>query len=97
MGSLEIGKQADIIIINSSKVHLVPNLRIVSAFVHNGQAGDVESVMVAGDWVMRNGKVLTIDEDTIVQMSHKIGHDAWNRLLERYPNVPFPFTLDQNQ
>ena len=93
VGSLEPGKHADLFIINSSRAHLVPNLRIVSAFVHNGQAGDVESVMIDGKWVMRDRQVLTIDEPRVVEAAQEVGTRAWQRLLDRYPNVPFPFTL----
>ncbi len=93
VGSLEPGKHADLFIINSSRAHLVPNLRIVSAFVHNGQAGDVESVMIDGKWVMRDREVLTIDEPRVVEAAQEVGARAWQKLLERYPNVPFPFTL----
>ena len=93
VGSLEPGKHADLFIINSSRAHLVPNLRIVSAFVHNGQAGDIESVMVDGQWLMRDREVLTIDEARVVEAAQEVGVRAWQRLLDRYPNVPFPFTL----
>ena len=48
VGSLEVGKKADLIILDARRPHLVPALRIVSAWIHNGQAGDVESVMVDG-------------------------------------------------
>jgi len=60
---------------------------------HNGQASDVQSVMVDGHWLMRDGKVLTIDEDDIVQRAEQVGHDVWRRLLKQYPNVPFPVSL----
>ena len=92
-GSLEEGKDADLFIIDAHRAHLTPNLRIVSAFVHNGQAGDVESVMVAGKWLMRDRKVLTMDEAAVVEAAQDAGVRGWQRLRERYPNVPFPFTL----
>ena len=92
-GSLEVGKKADLFMINMMRPHLVPTLRIVSGFVHNGQASDVQSVMVDGHWLMREGKVLTIDEDDIVQRAEQVGHDVWRRLLKQYPNVPFPVSL----
>jgi len=71
----------------------VPTLRIVSAFVHNGQASDVQAVMVDGNWLMRDSKVLTIDEEDIVRRAEQVGHDVWRRLLRKYPNVPFPVSL----
>jgi cytosine/adenosine deaminase-related metal-dependent hydrolase len=92
-GSLEVGKKADLFVVDLMKPHLVPSLRVVSAFVHNGQPGDITSVMVDGEWVMRDGKVLTIDEEDVVRRAEAVGHAAWRRLLERYPNVPFPINI----
>ena len=93
VGSLEVGKKADLFVVNLLRPHLVPSLRPVSAFVHNGQPADITSVMVNGDWVMRDGRVLTIDEDDIVRRAEAAGHAVWRRLLERYPNVPFPINI----
>lgn len=93
VGSLEVGKKADLFIIDAMRPHLVPNLRIVSAFIHNGLGSDVVSVMVDGRWLMRDGRVLTIDEEDVVQRAEEMGHSLWRRLLDRYPDVPFPFTL----
>lgn len=66
VGSLEVGKKADLIVLDARRPHLVPALRIVSGWIHNGQAGDVESVMVDGRWLMRDRNVLTIDEADVV-------------------------------
>ena len=93
IGSLEVGKRADLVIVDTLKAHLVPTLRIVSAFVHNGQPADISSVMVNGRWLLREGKALTIDEADIVRQAEEIGHSVWRRLLERYPDVPFPLRL----
>jgi 5-methylthioadenosine/S-adenosylhomocysteine deaminase len=92
-GSLEVGRKADLFVVSARRPHLVPAVRIVSAFVHNGQAGDVEAVMVDGRWVMREGKVLTLDEKDIVERAEAIGQRAWRQLVEKYPDVPFPVRL----
>ena len=42
---------------------------------------------------MRDGKVLTMDEDDIVRRADEIGRRVWRQLVERYPNVPFPIRL----
>ncbi len=75
------------------KPHLVPTLRVVSAFVHNGQPSDIEAVMVDGRWILRDGKAETIDEQQVVREAEKIGHLVWRRLTRQFPNVPFPVTL----
>ena len=92
-GSLEVGKKADLIVIDARRPHLVPTMRIVSGFVHNGQAADVASVMVDGRWLMRDGRVLTIDEGDVVARAEEIGQRVWRQLVERYPDVPFPIRL----
>ncbi len=92
-GSLEVGKKADLFVVDLMRPHLVPSLRVVSSFVHNGQPSDITSVMVDGAWVMRDGKVLTIDEEDIVRRAEAVGHASWRRLLERYPDVPFPISI----
>jgi 5-methylthioadenosine/S-adenosylhomocysteine deaminase len=90
LGSLEVGKKADLLVLNTQQAHLVPTLRIVSGWIHNGQAADIEAVMVNGRFLMRDRTVLTIDEARIVQEAERIGRRAWNQLLERYPSAPFP-------
>ena len=45
-GWLGPGSLADLIVIDLRRPHLMPALRVVSCFVHQGQAGDVEAVMV---------------------------------------------------
>ncbi|MDA0269510.1 MAG: amidohydrolase family protein [Chloroflexi bacterium] len=93
-GSLEVGKKADLIVIDTQRAHLVPTMRIVSAFVHQGTPADVRSMMVDGAWVMRDGAVLTMDEPAIVAEAERIGRRAWGRLLADYPDVPLPIRLD---
>jgi cytosine/adenosine deaminase-related metal-dependent hydrolase len=90
IGSLEVGKKADLIVVDTQRAHLVPTMRIVSSWIHNGQPGDIEAVMVDGTFLMRDHKVLTMDEDAIIKEADKIGRRAWNTLLERYPTAPFP-------
>ncbi len=48
-------------------------VQIVSGWIHNGQASDVESVMVDGRWLMRDRTVLTIDEADVVTRAEAIG------------------------
>jgi cytosine/adenosine deaminase-related metal-dependent hydrolase len=80
--------------VNTQRAHLVPSIRFVSAFVHQGTPADIESVMVDGRWLMRDGEVLTMDEPAIVAEADRIGRRAWRRLLEDYPDVPLPVALD---
>ena len=58
LGSLEVGKRADLAVVRLDRPHLVPLLDVISSLVHYAQASDVESVMVNGDWVMKVGVLL---------------------------------------
>jgi len=84
-GSLEIGKKADLIVLDTLRAHLVPAGRILSAWVHNGQPSDIESVMVDGQFIMRNRKILTVDEGSIIEEADRVGRRVWSRVLAAGP------------
>ena len=85
LGSLEVGKKADLIVLDTQRAYLVPSMRIVSAWIHNGQPSDIESVMVDGQFIMRNRKVLTMDEDSLVAEADKVGRRIWARVQAAGP------------
>jgi 5-methylthioadenosine/S-adenosylhomocysteine deaminase len=58
--------------------------------VHQGQASDVEAVMVDGRWLMRDGTILTMDEAAIVREAERIGRAAWQRLFAARPDLTPP-------
>ena len=89
-GWLAPGNRADLIMIDLRRAHLVPLLRVVSSFVHQGQARDIEAVMVDGRWLMRDGVLLTMDEETIVREADRIGRAAWQRLFAERPALTPP-------
>lgn len=76
-GWLAPGNKADLIMIRTDRAHLVPRVKMLATFVHQGQASDVESVMVDGRWIMRDGRVLTMDEAAIIKAADAIGQRAW--------------------
>jgi cytosine/adenosine deaminase-related metal-dependent hydrolase len=85
IGSLEVGKKADLIVLDTMRTHLVPAGRIVSAWIHNGQPSDIESVMIDGRFVMRDRKVLTMDETAIVAEADKVGRRIWAQVKAAGP------------
>lgn len=85
LGSLEVGKKADVLVLDTRQAHLVPAGRIVSAWIHNGQPSDIESVMVDGQFLMRNRKVLTIDEPALIKEADTVGRRIWSRVLADSP------------
>lgn len=45
------------------------------------QPSDIKSVMVDGKFIMRNHRVLTVDEAAIMEEAYQIGQRVWGRML----------------
>jgi len=65
IGTLDEGKQADLILLDMDAPHLIPLNDPVSAVVYAAQASDVRGVMCAGTWIMEDRKLVTLDEERI--------------------------------
>ncbi len=85
LGSLEVGKKADLIVLDTQRAHLVPAGRILSAWINNGQPSDVESVLVDGQFVMRERKILTVDETSLIAEADKVGRRVWSQVEAASP------------
>jgi 5-methylthioadenosine/S-adenosylhomocysteine deaminase len=66
IGSLEVGKQADVIVIDSRSPHLTPMYHPASHIVYSAKGADVRDVVVAGRVLVRNRSVLSLDVDEIM-------------------------------
>lgn len=60
-GSLEVGKQADVVLVNFNKPHLQPRHNVVSHLVYSAGAGDVDTVIVDGEILVRDGQLTKLD------------------------------------
>jgi len=63
VGSLEAGKRADVIVVDLSAPHLVPLYNFYSHLVYAAKASDVSDTIVNGRVLMRNRRLLTINEE----------------------------------
>jgi 5-methylthioadenosine/S-adenosylhomocysteine deaminase len=86
-GWLAPGNKADLIVVDRARAHLVPMIRATSTFIHQGQARDISCVMVDGQWLMQDGRVLTMDEDAIVAEADRIARRAWSALFAAQPDL----------
>jgi 5-methylthioadenosine/S-adenosylhomocysteine deaminase len=66
IGSLETGKRADLIIVDLERLHLTPHPDIVSTLVYAAEAGDVRTVIVDGRFLLRDGRLETLDERAVI-------------------------------
>jgi len=62
IGSLERGKKADLVILNLDVPNAVPMYNVYSQIVYALKSSEVETVIVGGKTLLRNGKLLTVDE-----------------------------------
>lgn len=71
-GSIESGKRADLILLDLTALHNSPRFQrdpqgIYSQIIYAAKAMDVSDVMVNGQWLMRDRKLLTLDEVTMLR------------------------------
>ncbi|HEX8833028.1 MAG TPA: amidohydrolase [Abditibacteriaceae bacterium] len=64
-GSLEVGKKADIVLVDFDKPHLYPRHNPVSHLVYSAKASDVSATIVDGKILFRDGELTTLDEKRI--------------------------------
>jgi 5-methylthioadenosine/S-adenosylhomocysteine deaminase len=68
IGSLEVGKRADVIVVKLNSLHSTPQpADVVSALVYSAQPADVQAVLIDGRLVMRDREVLSIDEESLLR------------------------------
>jgi 5-methylthioadenosine/S-adenosylhomocysteine deaminase len=65
VGTLEVGKKADIILIDMNKPHLLPINNVDSAIAYCVNGADVDTTIVNGEVLMRHRKLLTLDEEEL--------------------------------
>ncbi|KXA94482.1 hypothetical protein AKJ65_04240, partial [candidate division MSBL1 archaeon SCGC-AAA259E19] len=81
VGSIEQGKQADIIIIDPNPLP-TPLLRgnAMDYVVKTVSKSDVETIMVGGEILMRSGNVKTLNEQKTMKKSRKTARKIWKEL-----------------
>lgn len=65
IGSIEIGKKADVILLDMKKPHFFPRHNEISALAYSAQASDVETVIINGRIIMDNYEIKTVDLEKI--------------------------------
>src|SRR2546425_6451433 len=79
IGSIEMGKRADVIVVNLDRIHSSPAHDVVSTLVYSAQPCDVRTVVIDGRVVMRAGELTTLNELSVIQDANREA----NLLVER--------------
>jgi 5-methylthioadenosine/S-adenosylhomocysteine deaminase len=91
-GSLEVGKRADLILVDLSQLHTSPHFRhdqnsTYAQLVFAAKSTDVSDVMVNGNWVMRDHHLLTLDEETLLAEAAEYAKKIDNFLIKREQSI----------
>ncbi|HZN09066.1 MAG TPA: 5'-deoxyadenosine deaminase [Pyrinomonadaceae bacterium] len=79
IGSLEVGKRADVAVVRLGRLHTTPGADVVSTLVYGAEANDVDTVVIDGRLVMQDRKLLTLDEGTVVAEAAGEAKELLNR------------------
>jgi 5-methylthioadenosine/S-adenosylhomocysteine deaminase len=79
VGSLEVGKRADVILVDLEKPNLTPLHDLYAGLVYSIHGCDVDSVIVDGRVVMENREVITLNESEVMEKAQNAAFDLLNR------------------
>jgi 5-methylthioadenosine/S-adenosylhomocysteine deaminase len=91
-GSLEPGKRADLILVDSTPIHSSPRFQrdpnnAYAQIVYASKSTDVSDVMVNGKWLMRERRLLTLDESELLAQAEGIARQIDAFLIKREQSV----------
>jgi len=91
-GSLEKGKRADLILLDISPLHNQPRFRrdsdnIYAQIIYASKSTDITDVMVDGRWLMREQKLLTLNQEELIRQAQLVAADIDNFLKNREESV----------
>ncbi len=90
-GSLEPGKKADLIIINPHGPSMMPVNDRIAALVTAMHSSNIESNMCDGKWLMKDRKILTLDEEAVLKEAQERSEAIYKRagivLPDRFPVI----------
>jgi 5-methylthioadenosine/S-adenosylhomocysteine deaminase len=71
IGSLEVGKRADVIVVKLDQLHSSPQPDVVSVLVYSAVASDVRTTIIDGRVLMRDGELLTLNEKSVLEDANR--------------------------
>jgi 5-methylthioadenosine/S-adenosylhomocysteine deaminase len=91
-GSLAVGKRADLILLDISPVHNNPRFKhnplgIYAQIVYASKSSDVSDVMVNGKWLLRNHKLVNLNEEELIKQSQEYAKKIDGFLIKRESSI----------
>lgn len=79
LGTIKVGKKADLILVNMKAPHLAPYRHPISHLVYAANGGDVDTVICNGQILMKGRKLLTLDEKAVLEEAEEAARDLLSR------------------
>ena len=77
IGSLEVGKRADLVVFDMRRPHLTPRPYPLGNLVHTGQGRDVSMVMVDGEVLVEDGRPTRVDMELVCREAEQAARALW--------------------
>ncbi|NKB71179.1 MAG: amidohydrolase family protein [Candidatus Latescibacteria bacterium] len=77
LGRIAAGAKADLLLWDATSTFMVPLRDPIKNIVYNAAAEDLQDVVIDGSWVMRQGRVLNVDEPAANQKLQEAGERVW--------------------
>jgi 5-methylthioadenosine/S-adenosylhomocysteine deaminase len=93
IGSIEVGKKADLVVIDFDNAFMTPIHHPVSAIVYSALGHEVKTVMIDGRFVLRDGVIQGIDEKALRRRAQRSADDLTKRAgTDRFKRRPWRST-----
>ncbi|OPY21712.1 MAG: N-ethylammeline chlorohydrolase [Methanobacterium sp. PtaU1.Bin097] len=79
LGTIKVGKKADLILVNMKAPHLAPYRHPISHLVYAANGGDVDTVICNGQILMQGRELLTLDEKAVLEEAEEAARDLLSR------------------
>lgn len=86
IGSLEVGKKADLLLIDLSGSHMRPINNLANSLVYCANASDIQTVICDGQIVMEDRQILTLDEEEWVSTATRYAYERFTADGIELPN-----------
>ncbi len=80
LGRISIGAKADLLFWDICSMFMVPLRDPIKNIVYNANVEDLRDVMIDGEWVMRDGQVLNVDERAVSRALQQAGERVWSSI-----------------
>lgn len=84
IGSLEVGKCADLVVFDGRRPHLLPHVNPLGNLVHTGHGRDVSMVVVDGEILVEDGRPTRVDMETVCREGEQAARQLWGDVGRHY-------------